>query len=126
VLARAVLLAIALVPLAALPAFGQGSCSAVELRYDENENLAQKLSDTNKDCKHDEFVFYIDGKPERAERDTDHNGQIDVWIFFTEDAEPARQEQDTSGDGKVDRWDRDEERLRKSALATQQALGASQ
>jgi hypothetical protein len=32
---------------------------------------------------------------------------------------------DINGDGKVDRWDRDDERLRTSALAKQQTLGDS-
>ena len=40
-------------------ASAQTSCPAVELRYDEHEQLAEKRSDTNQDCRHDEFVYYF-------------------------------------------------------------------
>ena len=66
--------------------------------------IAEKHSDTNKDCKHDEFVYYAEGRPQRAERDQDFDGRIDAWVYFGEDGKPARQEFDTTGDGKKDRW----------------------
>jgi azurin len=67
--------------LLAAPAYASSRCPAVELDYDDDEQLSQKRSDTNQDCRHDEFVFYVNGKAERAERDRDFDGRIDVWIF---------------------------------------------
>ena len=85
-------------------AAAQTSCPAVELRYDDNEQLVEKRSDTNQDCRYDENVYYFDEKPERAERDRDFDGRFDLWIFYNEDGSVGRQEQDTTGDGEVDRW----------------------
>ena len=77
----------------------------MELIYDENEQIAERKSDTNKDCRFDETVYYIDGVAERAERDTDFDGRTDVWTFFAEDGKtPARQDQDTNRDGEKDRF----------------------
>ena len=70
----ALLVAVAIL---AAPA-ARADCPAVELRYDENEAVAEKHSDTNKDCKHDEFVYFADGRPERAERDQDFDGRVDA------------------------------------------------
>ncbi|MDP7573270.1 MAG: hypothetical protein QF391_16835, partial [Myxococcota bacterium] len=57
---------------AAATAQAQQRCPAVELLYDELENLAEKRLDSNKDCKHDQFVYYVEGKPERAAIDSNH------------------------------------------------------
>ena len=71
----------------------------MELRYDENEALAEKHVDTNKDCKHDQYIYYLEGRAERAEIDTNHDGVLDTWTFFDEDGKtPARQELDIDGD----------------------------
>ena len=47
----------------------QQKCPAVQLHYDEFENLAKKDVDTNRDCTPDEFVYYTNGKAVRAEKD---------------------------------------------------------
>ena len=44
-----------------------------------------------------------------------------VVHYDPETGEIARIERDADEDGKVDRWDRDEERLRNSALAKQRS-----
>ncbi len=101
--ARAPFLAL-LAAVAAPLAGAHAACPPIELLYDENEDIHEKHVDHNRDCKFDEFVYYPSGKPERAEKDTDLNGVIDVWIFYERTGDPSRQEQDTTGDGKADRW----------------------
>src|SRR5438034_6282906 len=97
--------ALGLLLLVAAPAHAQTNCPTVDLRYDEAENIAEKRTDKNHDCKADEVVFYANGKPERAEADTDLDGKVDVWTFFEKDGKTlGRQEQDSNKDGKVDRW----------------------
>ena len=59
----------------------QTNCPAVELHYDDAEQLDEKRTDTNQDCRHDEIVYYIEEIPERAERDRDFDGRMDLWIF---------------------------------------------
>ena len=76
----------------------------VVLQYDDQEQLAEKRTDTNGDGRHDEVVFYEDGKPERAESDTNYDGRVDLWITYDADGKPAAQERDTNGDGKRDQW----------------------
>jgi hypothetical protein len=81
-LARALLVALPL----AVAAPAAASCPPVELVYDANEQIAEKKADTNKDCRHDQHVFYVDGVAQRAERDTDFDGRLDVWVFYEKDA----------------------------------------
>ena len=59
----------------------------MNLLYDDKENLAEKHVDTNKDCKFDQFVYYLDGKPEKAEVDSNHDGRLDTWTFYETDGE---------------------------------------
>jgi hypothetical protein len=78
----------------------------------------------------DTKIFYENGQPERAERDmanrsTAAKWKPDRWEYYA-DGRTVRIGTDLNGDGKVDRWDRDEERLRNSALANQQSAEASQ
>ena len=83
---------------------GQG-CSAVNLLYDENEDVAEKHVDTNKDCVYDQFIYYLDGKPEKAEVDSNFDGRLDTWTYYEQDGKTlARQEFDIDGDGQKDRW----------------------
>ncbi|KPK56342.1 MAG: hypothetical protein AMS22_01475 [Thiotrichales bacterium SG8_50] len=53
-----------------------------------------------------------------ANRSTVAQWRPDTWEYYA-DGRTVRIGTDVDGDGKVDRWDRDEERLRSSALATQ-------
>jgi hypothetical protein len=73
----------------------------------------------------DTKIFYEAGLPVRAERDmkgrsTVATWQPDRWEYYDE-GRTVRVGTDLDGDGKVDRWDRDEARLRQSALATDDA-----
>jgi hypothetical protein len=100
-----ILLATAFLALLTLPLAAAAGCPPVELVYDANEQIAEKKADTNKDCRHDQHVFYVDGVAQRAERDTDFDGRLDVWVFYEEDGKtPARQDQDVDGNGEKDRW----------------------
>lgn len=77
----------------------------------------------------DTKIFFEAGQPTRAERDmasrsTPSEWKPDRWEYFV-DGRTVRIGTDVNGDGKVDRWDRDEEKLRSSALAEQNAATAS-
>jgi hypothetical protein len=78
----------------------------------------------------DTKIFYEAGQPVRAERDmanrsTAAEWRPDRWEYYV-DGRTVRIGTDIDGDGKVDRWDRDEERLRNSALANQRTTEATQ
>ena len=86
--------------------------------------------DTNGNGMIDTRIFYEGGQPVRAERDMKSRSTVaewkpDRWEYFI-DGRTVRIGTDVNGDGKVDRWDRDEERLRNSALARQRAEEAAQ
>lgn len=77
----------------------------------------------------DTKIFYEGGQPARAERDmasrsTASEWKPDRWEYFV-DGRTVRIGTDINGDGKVDRWDRDEEKLRSSALADQKVTDES-
>lgn len=120
----------------------------VRLYTDEGRPMREE-ADRDFDGQTDEVTHFAEGRVRLQELDTSGNGLIDTKIFF-EDGQPMRAERDTAnrstasewkpdrweyyvdgrtvrigtdlnGDGKVDRWDRDEEKLRNSALAKQQA-----
>lgn len=81
--------------------------------------------DSNGNGQVDTKIYYEDGQPVRGERDlagrsTQDKWQPDRWEYY-EDGRTTRIGSDVDGDGKVDRWDRDEERIRKSALAQEDA-----
>lgn len=77
----------------------------------------------------DTKIFYENGQPLRAERDVAGRSTADNWVAdrweYYQDGRTVRIGSDVDGDGKVDRWDRDEERLKKSALAEEGAADGS-
>lgn len=79
-------------------------CVPKVLLYDENEELSERRVDTNRDCSHDEFVFYLNGKPLRSQRDRDHDGRLDSWSQYDAEGRVRLRELDTKGDAKIDRW----------------------
>jgi antitoxin component YwqK of YwqJK toxin-antitoxin module len=88
-----------------------------------NGRVSLQEIDTSGNGMIDTKIFYENGQPERAERDmanrsTASEWRPDRWEYYA-DGRTVRIGTDINGDGKVDRWDRDEERLRNSALATQ-------
>jgi len=127
---------------------GDGRKDIVRLYTDEGRPMREE-ADRDFDGQIDEITRFSDGRVALQELDTVGNGIIDTKIFF-EQGQPVRAERDLSGrstlaewkpdrweyyvdgrtvrigtdvdgDGKVDRWDRDEEKLRKSALAQQKS-----
>ncbi|MGY8805098.1 MAG: hypothetical protein ACKVK6_12780, partial [bacterium] len=80
----------------------ENKCIPIVLLYDENEELAERHTDTNRDCAHDELVFYEGGKAARSQRDRDHNGEFDSWSHYNELGQVHLRELDTNGDGKPD------------------------
>ena len=96
--------------------------------FTEGRISLQEL-DTSGDGVVDTKIFYEGGQPTRAERDmasrsTAAEWKPDRWEYFV-DGRTVRIGTDINGDGKVDRWDRDEEKLRASALAEQKVTDDS-
>ena len=101
-----------------------------EVTHFTNGRVSLQEVDTSGNGMIDTKIFYENGQPERAERDmasrsTASTWQPDRWEYYA-DGRTVRIGSDINGDGKVDRWDRDEERLRSSALANQQPPEATQ
>lgn len=97
-----------------------------EVTHFTNGRVALQEIDTSGTGMIDTKIFYEGGQPVRAERDmanrsTAAEWRPDRWEYYT-DGRTVRVGTDINGDGKVDRWDRDEERLRNSALANDNAV----
>ncbi len=95
-----------------------------------NGRVSVQEIDTSGNGTIDTRIFYEGGQPVRAERDMKNRSTVaewrpDRWEYYV-DGRTVRIGTDVDGDGKVDRWDRDEERLRNSALANQKSTEASQ
>jgi hypothetical protein len=101
---RPVLFAVAATAALAAPAHAQKKCPRVELLYDDAEELAEKRTDANGDCRPEEIVKYRAGKPHTAETDSDGDGRFDTFVTYDASGQPAKQERDTDGDGKIDQW----------------------
>lgn len=91
-----------------------------EVTHFTNGLVALREVDTSGNGTIDTKIFYEAGVPVRAERDMSGRSTVavwqpDRWEYYT-DGRTARVGTDLDGDGKVDRWDRDDSRLRESAL----------
>jgi hypothetical protein len=91
-----------------------------EITHFTNGVVALREVDTSGNGTIDTKIFYEAGVPVRAERDMTGRSSVavwqpDRWEYYT-DGRVARVGTDVDGDGKVDRWDRDDSRLRESAL----------
>ncbi|MDH4281770.1 MAG: hypothetical protein OEV36_03890 [Myxococcales bacterium] len=100
-----------------------------EITLFTNGRVSLQEVDTNGNGVIDTKIFFEGGQPVRAERDmanrsTAAEWRPDRWEYYV-DGRTVRIGSDLNGDGKVDRWDRDEERLRTSALANQQSADDS-
>ena len=100
----ALVVSVAVASRLAAPAAAQLECPPIVLLYDDNEKLRERQTDTNGDCRPDQWVYYEQGVPQRAEQDMDYDGTKDAWVRYGPDRLPAYQEIDTTGDGKVDQW----------------------
>jgi hypothetical protein len=97
-----------------------------EVTHFTNGRITLREVDTSGNGTIDTKIFYEAGLPVRAERDMEGRSSVttwqpDRWEYFSE-GRMVRIGTDLDGDGKVDRWDRDEARLRQSALATDNAV----
>lgn len=97
-----------------------------EVTHFTNGRVTLRELDTSGNGMIDTKIFYESGLPVRAERDMKGRSTVaawqpDRWEYFAE-GRTVRIGTDINGDGKVDRWDRDEERLRNSALANDAAV----
>ncbi len=100
-----------------------------EITQFTNGRISLQEIDTSGDGTIDTKIFYERGEPVRAERDMNARSTAsawkpDRWEYYAE-GRTVRIGTDVDGDGKVDRWDRDEERLRNSALANQNTAADS-
>ena len=101
-----------------------------EVTQYSNGRVSLQEIDTSGNGMIDTKIFYEGGQPVRAERDMKNRSTVaewrpDRWEYYL-DGRTVRIGTDVDGDGKVDRWDRDEERLRNSALANQRSTEVSQ
>ena len=101
-----------------------------EVTQYSNGRVSLQEIDTSGNGMIDTKIFYEAGQPVRAERDMKNRSTVaewrpDRWEYYI-DGRTVRIGTDVNGDGKVDRWDRDEERLRNSALAKQRSTEATQ
>jgi hypothetical protein len=92
-----------------------------EVTHFTNGRVTLREVDTSGNGMIDTKIFYEAGVPVRAERDMEGRSTVatwqpDRWEYYSE-GRTVRVGTDVNGDGKVDRWDRDEAKLRKSALA---------
>jgi len=97
-----------------------------EVTHFTNGRISLREVDTSGNGTIDTKIFYEGGLPVRAERDMKERSTVatwqpDRWEYY-EEGHTVRVGTDLNGDGKVDRWDRDEARLRKSALATESSV----
>ncbi len=94
-----------------------------EITQFTNGRISLQEMDTSGNGMIDTKIFYEGGQPVRAERDMTNRSNTETWKpdrwEYYADGRTVRIGTDVDGDGKVDRWDRDEERLRNSALANQ-------
>ncbi len=94
-----------------------------EITQFTNGRISLQEMDTSGNGMIDTKIFYESGQPVRAERDMTNRSNTETWKpdrwEYYADGRTVRIGTDVDGDGKVDRWDRDEERLRNSALANQ-------
>jgi hypothetical protein len=87
-----------LAPEGALP------CPEIDLFFDDNEQVREKRTDSNGDCRADQVVHYAAGLPQRALQDRDHDGRMDSWLSYGEDGALIREARDRVGDGQADTW----------------------
>ena len=91
-------------PFALAPPEGALPCPEVDLFFDADEQVSEKRTDSNGDCRVDQVVHYAAGLPLRGEQDRDHDGRMDAWLHYGADGALIREERDRTGDGRADTW----------------------
>ncbi len=81
--------------------------------FDDKGVLKIEQMDGDFDGAVDWVDHYQSGYRVKAEIDSDHNGNVDTWYYYTRDDDKPetkpridRKERDTNGDGAVDVWER--------------------
>jgi hypothetical protein len=72
--------------------------------YSDNNEIVKVLVDSNKDKKYDSTFYFKKGVPNSAERDTNFDGKIDMWIQYDKNGEAIIVATDKHPDGKPDYW----------------------
>lgn len=82
----------------------------VETDFDETGAMVEERTDSDFDGRFDWTDHYKDGVRVLAELDSDFDGQIDTWSYYLPDESGRshidRKERDTNHDGRVDLWER--------------------
>ena len=71
--------------------------------YADNGDIQRVESDTNDDGKIDEWIYYEERVPVKAQKDTNADGKPDTTIYYVKGV-VIRTESDTNGDAKIDEW----------------------
>jgi len=94
----------------------------------ETKFFPQKVeADKNYDGVPDYAEYFVNGKLEHREADTDYDGQMDEWTYFDESGTPIKTERDTNKDGKPDTWvnyAKPDATARRSAPPARDVMGA--
>jgi hypothetical protein len=73
--------------------------------YDGAGKLTRLLYDQNGDKKADVvMLFYPNGRPRQVEADTDFDGKIDRWQYYSEQGVAEKEGYSRAGNGKPDTW----------------------
>ena len=73
--------------------------------YDRGGKLMRLLYDQNGDKKADVvLLFYPNGKPRQVEADTDFDGNIDRWQYYSEAGVAEKEGYSRAGNAKPDTW----------------------
>ena len=73
-----------------------------KLRYNENEQAIRAERDQNHDGEIDIWYFYDQLQLTAIEEDTDHNGRVDTWEYFDDSEILTHKAVDLNGDGMAD------------------------
>jgi antitoxin component YwqK of YwqJK toxin-antitoxin module len=78
-----------------------GKVDHIEI-YDAKGIISKIENDTKGDGKIDEWVYYENEIPVKAERDLTGSGKPNMTLFYDNKGHVIRSEADTKGDGKID------------------------
>ncbi len=80
-----------------------GKVDRVEV-YNEKGVIVRLEVDTDADGKMNEWVYFTNGIRSRAEKDINRDGRADTFITYDARGVITKLEGDTSGDGKINEW----------------------
>jgi hypothetical protein len=80
-----------------------GKVDHVEI-YDAKGAIVRVENDTKGDGKINEWIYYENGIPVKAEKDLTGSGKPNMTLFYDSKGQVTKSEADTNGDGKIDEW----------------------